>query len=183
MSQANKKLLLVYCNCLIHESHFPHIHFQQKKKKNFCSWRIERLVGWILFCFFLSPRCLSPIVSFLGLAPFPPSSDRAWDWDWNWDWDWDWDWDWGELFLFSGLPKGTKTSKLKKKIGKICYFLWKCNRGVLHRLRLQLNTTMASYNQSNRTICEILVENIYLFSLFARCISTPISCNCATPMI
>lgn len=90
-----------------------------KKKKNFCSWRIERLVGWILFCFFLSPRCLSPIVSFLGLAPFPPSSDRAWDWDWNWDWDWDWDWDWGELFLFSGLPKGTKTSKLlKKKLGE-----------------------------------------------------------------
>lgn len=79
----------------------------KKKKKNFCSWRIERLVGWILFCFFLSPRCLSPIVSFLGLAPFPPSSDRAWDWDW------------GELFLFSGLPKGTKTSKLKKKkLGK-----------------------------------------------------------------
>lgn len=85
-----------------------------KKKKKISVVGESR--GWLVgFCFFffLSPRCLSPIVSFLGLAPFPPSSDRAWDWDWNWNWDWDWDW--GELFLFSGLPKGTKTSKLKKK--------------------------------------------------------------------
>lgn len=43
----------------------------KKKKKNFCSWRIERLVGWILFFFFsVSPVSVSDrLISGPGTIP------------------------------------------------------------------------------------------------------------------